>query len=292
MRARSKSVAAIPVVCAVVVALSGCAPTTQAPRIQRVSIPVGEERAAVLQLEMGSGDVTVTGGGTALVEGTLTYAASSQKPHVADAVATSVAGAVHTVGLVQSAGHLASDAKARIADAWDVVLGGGLPTDVMATTGGGTATLDLSLVDVKDLSGSFQGATVLKLGGPHPSFSKVDISATNLKADLTGEYPALENFTVNVGAGRGVLDMSGPWHHPLTAFVKAKGGTVEIVLPRTANVSIDRGRGSGRAEVPPEIERKVHGNWLFTPAKPTKDSLTIKLDLGGGTAKISLAPKR
>jgi hypothetical protein len=209
-------------------------------------------------------------------------------------VATSSAGTIRLVAVRKPPAHLASDAKTGVSDGWSLVLGGGAPTDISGHLDG-RADLDLVSVDARNVTLTSTRSTVLKLGGPHPSLAKVDVKASGgLRADLAGEYPALDSFTMDLANGGGEIDLSGPWHHPTTLAFAASGGNLQLTLPRSANVKIVR-EGTGTVEVPAGFRPAESGSsnaaYAYAPGQVTSDSLTIRLAMSGGSAKLLFAGK-
>jgi hypothetical protein len=167
--------------------------TPKVGKMQRESKSVDPENAQSVhaQLEMGAGELKLTGGADRLMEADFTYNVSDWKPKVSYDVSGEKGELVVKQGSSEGAG-LSGDAR----NEWDIGLNDELPTDLVVRLGAGESDLDLDSLTLTGLD--------LRMG------------AGKTTVDLTGDYPRDFDASIEGGVGQATILL------PSEVGVKAK----------------------------------------------------------------------
>lgn len=106
-------------------------------RNEPISIEAGDAQRADVELDIGAGQLEVSGGSSKLIEGTFTYNVDAWKPIVKSS--TNGSHAAITIKQPES-GHLGGDRKYD----WDLRLNDGILLDMAVNCGAGQARLNLA----------------------------------------------------------------------------------------------------------------------------------------------------
>ena len=150
--------------------------------MQREAQSVGLENAqfARAELRMGAGELNVTGGADALMEGEFSYNVSDWKPEVD----YDVSGDTGELTVVQGSGEgvrLGGDAR----NEWDIRFNDEVPTDLVVEMGAGESDLDLDSLTLTGLD--------LQMG------------AGKTTVDLTGDYGRSFDASIQGGVGEATV---------------------------------------------------------------------------------------
>ena len=171
--------------------------TQQVGKMQRESESVDPKNAQSVsaQLEMGAGELKLTGGADKLMEGDFSYNVSDWKPKVSYDVSGKKGELVVKQGRSEGAGR---SGGAR--NEWDIRMNDQLPTDLVVRLGAGESDLDLDSLTLTGLD--------LRMG------------AGKTTVDLTGDYARDFDASIEGGVGQAtVLLPSG-----VGVKAKAEGG--------------------------------------------------------------------
>ena len=188
-----------------VVLLSSCG--TQRGGMQQVgemqresrSIQAQDAQAVRSKLQMGAGELNITGGADQLMEGEFSYNVSNWKPKVS----YDVSGERGALTVKQGSGggvRLGGDAR----NEWDISLNDEVPTDLVVEMGAGESDLDLDSLTLTGLD--------LQMG------------AGKTTVDLTGDYA--QDFDASIQGGVGEATVMLPSGVGVEA--KAEGGLGKI----------------------------------------------------------------
>jgi len=225
-------------------------------------------------VKMGSGKLSVSGGASALMEGTFAYSDPEWKPIVAYAIE----GGIGTLRVKQPQvdGPLLKNPRYT----WDLVMGDEVPLSLVVKLGSGSAELRmaetrLSELDVKvasgavtvDLTGdqadltqvslkSASGHTSLVMDGTYPILETVSLGTASGPTDVTlaGDYPALRELKIGSASGRVRVTLSGNYPALEKVSVKLASGSVDLdvaglVLP-CGEISVACVSGKATVTVP------------------------------------------
>src|SRR5215207_8238231 len=155
--------------------------------------------SARAKLQMGAGELNVTGGADQLMEADFSYNVSEWKPKVSYEVSGDEGELVVKQGSTEGA---SLGAKAR--NEWDISLNDEVPTDLVVQMGAGESDLDLDSLTLKGLG--------LQMG------------AGKTTVDLTGDYA--QDFDASIEGGVGEATVLLPSEVGVKA--KAEGGLGKI----------------------------------------------------------------
>jgi hypothetical protein len=141
-----------------------------------------DAQSARAQLEMGAGELNLTGGSDKLMEGDFSYNVSDWKPKVSYAVSGKKGELVVKQGSAKGVG-LSGRARAR--NEWDISLNDEVPTDLVVQMGAGESDLDLDSLALKGLD--------LQMG------------AGKTTVDLTGDYAKGFDASIEGGVGEATV---------------------------------------------------------------------------------------
>ena len=175
--------------------------TQQVREMQRESrsIQAQDAQAVRSKLQMGAGELNITGGADRLMEGEFSYNVSTWKPKVS----YDVSGERGELVVKQGSGggvRLGGDAR----NEWDISLNDEVPTDLVVEMGAGESDLDLDSLTLTGLD--------LQMG------------AGKTTVDLTGDYA--QDFDASIQGGVGEATVLLPSEVGVKA--KAEGGLGKI----------------------------------------------------------------
>lgn len=255
--------------------VAACATEVAGEESERIRFPLTDARSAELRFEKSDGEFLLSGGGVDLLEGEALGA------NAEDGSRESTAGVVAT-GLVTDGDEASAP--------WDLQLGGGLPTDIVASLGSVEASIDLSVVDAKNVAVDSSGTVSLSLAGPHPSLSSFAATSAGPSVyALTGEYPALEQCAIAAVSGDLDVDLAGPWHkNALVRVTALRPAHVVVTLPKSVNLNVVS--KADTASVSAEGLTPAADGWTYTAEKPVPYTLGVRLVAPAGS-KVELLLK-
>lgn len=237
----------------------------------------GDAESVKAQVRLGSGELNMSGGAEALLDGTFTYAVPEWKPEVA----YEVQGGLGQLVVQPPEGR--STGRADPKYVWDLQLGGSVPVALSVKLGSGSAALDLlgprlSKLDAKIGSGQVSA----DLSGDHPDLERIDVASGSgrlglilnggyeaLKAvelknasgitdvSMGGTYEALERVRLSSASGNVAVGAAGQFPKLDRLDVKVASGTIDLNLSEatweTLNVSLDCVSGKATVEYPGDV---------------------------------------
>ncbi len=168
-------------------------------RHESKSIDPQNAQSARVKLQMGAGEMNLTGGADQLMEGDFSYNVAEWKPEAS----YDVSGDEGEL-LVKQGGSRGSNLTGKARNEWDIRLNDELPTDLVVQMGAGESDLDLDSLELTGL--------------------KLQMGAGKTTVDLTGDYAQSFDATIQGGVGEAKVLL------PSSVGVKAKaqGGLGKI----------------------------------------------------------------
>ncbi len=209
--------------------------TVYAMQHQSRTVDRGDAKTVRATLEMGAGDITLSGGSSHLLEADFDYRSSSGNPRVE----YSVSGGAGDLRISQddndSHVHTTSD------NHWTLHLANNVPLEIKIDMGAGHGNLRLRDIDVTRLNLDMGAGQVdVDLTGDRKSDLTADIEGGVGQADI--RLPKNVGVIVNASGGLGTIDAHGLHHDgdeytndlygksPVTIHLKVEGGVGRIVL--------------------------------------------------------------
>lgn len=251
---------------------------TTTPRTLDISedVPVSGQTSTV-RLELGAGELDVTGGATKLIEGSIRYNIEEWQPTI-DRTGSQVA-------IIQgNKDGSISIPGSDVINEWSLRLGN-TPIDLQVEAGAYKGTLDLSGVPITRLrvTDGASRATV-KFDSPNPAqMENLTYKTGASEVDLEGLGNAnVAEILFEGGAGSYTLDFSGDLKRDISVKLAAGMSNVRINVPEAANVRVEVGGGLSNVS--------VSGTWTTDGDVYQRSGsgplITIKIDMGLGNLEL------
>jgi len=256
-------------------------------RIMTRTVASGGARAVDANIDFNNGDLKVSGGANALMQGTFTYNVSKWRP----VIGYSVTGGGTLTTVPGETGNLSIRQPStewwrwwqwlRGRNDWDIRLGGGIPVSLNVDQGWGSGELDLAGVNLTALDASSSaGRLTVGLGGTMQLLKEVTVeeSAGKLSLTMDGSYPAMEALAVDNSAGAIDLDLTGRWTRNLKGNIRNSAGSITVSLPSSVGVYVTARTTAGR----------VSATGLRTLSTATSRGTGIYVNDAYGTSQVTL----
>ncbi|MHB0924407.1 MAG: toast rack family protein [Bellilinea sp.] len=239
------------------------------------AVPAGVETVS-LDIEMGAGKLTITGGAKSLVEGTIRYNVFGWKPEV-----TRDGGKVR---IFQGALDEIKIPNDDVVNSWDLLLGTS-PIELKVSAGAYEGSLDLSGVPLTnlDITDGASKATV-EFNSVNPvemdTFSyKTGASQVNLFGIGNANASKLK---FDGGAGDFTLDFSGELKQDLAVDINSGISSIKIIIPENvpARITISGGLNN----ISPSGTWSITGNTYEKTG--TGPRIDIFIQMGVGSLKL------
>lgn len=250
---------------------------TSTPRTFEISenVPVSGETSQ-LHLEMGSGELEVTGGASKLVEGSVRYNVEKWQPTIDRSSSQ--------VSITQGKDSNIDIPDSNVINEWSLKLGN-TPIDLQVQAGAYKGTLDLSGVPITNLrvSDGASQATV-KFDSPNPArMENLTYKTGASQVDLEGLGNAnVAEIIFEGGAGSYTLDFSGDLKQDISVRLTAGMSNVRVNVPENANVRVEVGGGLSNVS--------VTGTWTTNGDLYERSGsgplITIKVEMGLGNLEL------
>lgn len=229
-----------------------------------------------LSIEMGSGELEITGGGAGLVDGSVRYNVEKWQP----AVTTDGS----RVEIIQGSEGNIDIPDRNVINEWNLRLGN-TPIDLQIKAGAYQGTLDLSGVPITNLrvSDGASRATV-KFDSLNPArMEQLTYKTGASQVDLEGLGNAnATKILFEGGAGSYTLDFSGNLQQDISVRLSAGISNVRINVPENARVRVEIGGGLSNVS--------VGGTWTTTGDVYERNGsgplIDIKIDMGLGNLEL------
>lgn len=216
----------------VAVVLAGCSPRLRVGelRTESQSVELGDAKSVRVDIEMGAGDLEVTGGAQALLEAGFTYNVDALKPEVEYAGGTLVVRQPDTEGVPALQG------LPNFRNEWDLRLNDGVPMVLGLNMGAGTSSLRLSGLALTGLNVDLgAGLSTIDLSGDWARDLEGTIKTG--AADLTVRLPSDVGVRVEIDAGPTAISASG-FSQDGNVYTNAAFGVSEVTLRIDMNAGV------------------------------------------------------
>lgn len=216
------------------------------------TIPLGSATSASVKVTMAVGDLRISGGAEALMEGDFTYDEELQPliEHRED-------GGRAVLGIRQD-----SRSKLRTTEnAWNIRLNDGVPGALTAGIAAADTRLSLDSLTLQTLVvESAAGDATVSAGGDQQHLERVsvDTASGDLKLQMNGSYGSMSSIDIQSAAGDVDLDLGGQWQGEVEVTVNTVAGDVEIRVPSSCGVAVTTSSMVGRVKLD-GFRRSEHG---------------------------------
>jgi hypothetical protein len=201
--------------------VTGCGETVEIGRLveKSESVELGSARVAEIEIEMGAGELYITGGAGNLMDAKFTYNVVGWDPEID----YTVSGDKGHLAVRRPLGGFRLGRGARYE--WDLKLNSDVPMDLDVQLGAGESHLEIGDLDLDEL--------------------EITTGAGEVEVYLTGR-PTARRITIETGAGDVTVDMTGRWSSDLEADIVGGVGRLRLRLPDDVGVRVKAGKGLGK----------------------------------------------
>ncbi len=260
MGTRSKNGLVMLALVAVLLAAAGCAGGARVGALQTESktVELGGAESVRVDIEMGAGELDMSGGAGALLEADFTYNVAEMKPEVDFSGGTLT---VRTPSVQTGIGSLFDLDDYRYE--WDLRLNEDVPMEMKVAVGAGRSDLRLGSLSL----------TSLDVAG----------GAGELLVDLSGSK-TLTSLDIANGAGELTVDLTGTWVTDLKASIGGGVGEKTLILPRDTGVRVKVELGIGSVDA---SGLKKDGDY-YTNDAYGQSPVTLEIEVAGGVGGVEL----
>jgi len=222
------------------------------------TIELGAAESAAVEIAMGVGELSVSGGASELMEAEFTFNIADWEPEVDYAVS----GTDGRLTISQPDDDFSGIPDDNIRYEWDLQFNDAVPLDLQIGLGAGDSDIDLQSLAVQSLELNTGAGDVTVLLGGSP----------------------LTNANIEAGVGEIMLDLNGDWQNDATISVEAGVGDLAVVVPNDVGVIVDADLGVGNVDAD---GFRIQGG-SYTNDAYEDSAITISVDINGGIGQITL----
>lgn len=239
---------------------AGCRGNTAVGQLQTESqaVEAAGAESAVVEINMGAGELEVNGGAAELFEGEFTYNVADWKPIV-------------DYGVNEGSGRLMVSQEGtfdglpfsnNVRNEWDLRLNDEMPLEMVVRFGAGEGRLNLASLNL----------------------SSLNIEGGAGTADIVVGGSPLQSLNVTSGVGETTVDLRGTWENDLNATITGGVGELTLRLPRNVGVRVTTQTGLG----------SINANGfnqdgdVYTNDAYGESAVTLNLTVTGGVGEITL----
>lgn len=211
-----------------------------------------------VEIQMGAGELNVSGGASELLEATFTYNVEELNPR-----ATYAGGRLEVKDSDVREGVESFFDLDEYRNEWDLRFGEDVPMEMVINLGAGRSNLALGALALTNLD--------------------INGGAGTVDLDLSGSQ-SLSELDFDAGAGEVTIDLTGDWQNDLDARIAGGLGNITVRLPGDVGVSIEVETGVGRVDT---TGLTRDGNTYTNDAYGASD-VTLRIDINGGVGQINL----
>jgi hypothetical protein len=223
------------------------------------SVKLGGAREVDVEVEMGAGKLSITGGARNLMDAEFIYNVVGWDPEVDYSVSGDRGNLVVRRPLGQGS-SLGRGARYE----WDLMLSDDVPMNLDVELGAGGSRIDIGSLDLEDLD--------------------VTTGAGEVEVYLTGR-PSVKRLSVETGAGDVTVDLTGRWSSDLEADIMGGVGRLRLLLPVDVGVRVEAGKGLGKITARGGFTKEGD---VFTNEAYRDSEVTLDIDCGTGIGAIIL----
>jgi hypothetical protein len=260
MRKKRDVIASLLVLFAVLFAITACNGGFRVGDLQTRSqtVELDDAESVNVEIQMGAGELDVSGGASELLEASFTYNVEELNPR-----ATFTGGMLEVKDSRTEVGIGSLFDLDEFRNEWDLILNEDVPMEMNIELGAGPSNLALGALALTSLN--------------------IDGGAGNVDLDLSGSQ-SLRQLEFHLGAGEVAIDLTGDWQNDLDAKIAGGLGEIMLRLPSDVGVIIEVDTGVGDIDAS-GLSRD--GN-TYTNDAYGGSEVTLRIDIDGGVGQINL----
>lgn len=238
--------------------VTGCRQAVGDLQTESHTVEAAGAESAVVEINMGAGELEVNGGAAELFAGDFTYNIDSWKPTV-------------DYGVNDGSGRLTVSQQGtldglpfgnNIRNEWNLRLNDEMPLEIVVRFGAGEGRLNLASLNLTSLNieGGAGTADIVLGGSP------------------------LESLNISSGVGETTLDLTGEWENDLNATITGGVGELTLRLPTDVGVRIETQTGLGDVVA----DGFSQNGDVYTNNVYGESAVTLNISVTGGVGEITL----
>jgi hypothetical protein len=242
------------------IAVSGCDGGARVGDLQTKSetVELGDAESVSVEIEMGAGELDVSGGASELLEATFTYNVDELDPEATYSDGKLI---VQHADIKEGIGTFFDLDDYR--NEWDLRFNEDAPMEM---------SIDLGA-----------GRTDLTLGSLALTRINIDAGAGEVDVDLSGSQ-SLTVLDFNMGVGSATIDLTGDWQNDLEAAINGGVGELTLRLPKGVGVRVEVDSGIGSVDASGLTK---DGDVYVNDAYGESD-VTLRIEVNAGVGQINL----
>lgn len=260
-RIRSEKIVSFIIVATILLMATACGGRIRVGERQTKTetVALGDASEARVEIQMGAGELNVSGGAEGLMDADFVYNVAEWEPNVSYNVSGDTGRLIVEQPSTdfENLGIPDGDVEYR----WDIRLGSDVPMDLNVEMGAGQNNLDLRSLSLENLDiRTGAGETDVNVGG------------------------TLSDLEVRMGAGQVRLNLNDDWQQDLRADLRGGVGELTLLLPAETGVRVNVTGGIG----------DVTATGLFRDGDSYvneaygQSEVTLEIDVEGGVGEITL----
>jgi hypothetical protein len=260
MRKEKITLVAMLFILVVLFLITGCEERARVGDLQTETetVELGDAESVEVEIEMGAGELDVSGGASELLDATFTYNVEELNPEATFSNGKLV---VRHDDVKEGIGTLFDLDDYR--NEWDLRLNEDVPMEMSIDLGAGRSSL--------------------AVGGLALTSLAINAGAGDVDLDVSGSQ-SLTTLDFNMGAGEITLDLTGEWQDDLAATIKGGVGEMNLRLPSDVGVRVNVDTGVGSVD----ISGLTKDGDIYTNDAYGDSDVTLRIDIDGGVGQINL----
>lgn len=226
-------------------------------QIESHQVNLSDAESVRTEINMGVGNLKISGGADELLESNFSYNVASWKPEIEYTVNDGLGQLI-----IQQPKNRGTP-TGNFSNEWDLRLNNNVPMDMNIDLGVGEADIELSNLNLTSLN--------------------IDMGVGDVTLDLSGSR-SLTNLDIEMGVGEALVDLTGIQENDLNATIEGGIGDLTLRLPSDVGVRVDVEKGIGDIEA---NNLYVDGNTYFNDIYG-KTNMTLHFDIEIGVGDIKL----
>jgi hypothetical protein len=263
MKTNNRQLSILLVLVVVMFATIGCGQTRRRAeigelRIESESVELGEAESVEVEIDMGAGELEISGGANDLLEADFVYNVDELEPDV-DYRSGMLTVSTPNVDIGIGSWWDLDDYRYE----WDLYFNDDVPMEMKVEMGAGSADLELGSLSLTRLD--------------------IETGAGEVEVDLS-DSSFLTRLNLDAGVGSITVDLTGNWQDDLDADISTGVGELTLRLPKSACVRVDVDGGLGEVN---SLGLTRDGNDYVNDACGESE-VTLRIDINAGVGAITL----
>jgi hypothetical protein len=222
------------------------------------TVELGGADSVDVEIQMGAGELDVSGGASELLDATFTYNVEELNPQ-----ATYDGGKLVVKDSDVKEGIRSLFDLDEYRNEWDLKFNDDVPMEMRIDLGAGRSNLTLGALDLNTLN--------------------IDGGAGEVDLDLSGSQE-LSRLDFDMGAGSVTIDLTGDWQNDLDARLSGGLGEITVRLPSAVGVRVKVETGIGGVDA----SGLTKDGDVYTNDAYGVSDITLLIDVDGGVGQINL----